>query len=1273
MKIFLSSTFGDLVPEREAVLDALHREQRSVLAMEFFPATAATTLETALREVRLADVVLLVIGFKAGSLLQDNHQMTYTYAEYREAMKLGRHVLPFVKVEKRWPWSKRKEWQNRESSKERANTLNEFRTEVGREWTWDTFSTPSELALAVIQALHKWEGQGRPGARKTFSSVLEFLPSKSPSAPTPILDFSTSLFGRDKELQALNAFLQDDSKSVCIITGRGGIGKTKLVHDWTKANLGREFVFLKDEPHWHDDSEKEIPVTPTVLVVDDAHRSESLGRVVQLFNSLRRSRSLKLVLCTRPGGLAIITQILYRDRGVEPSNVCLLPELQELKAHEAEGLAREVLGSGLSIYAKPLAEIAGKTPLVIVAGGRLISSQLVSPADLGNLQMFRSTIFNRFLTELRLEGSSFPISPTRPLLDLLAALGPVDVSQEAFLAGAEKLLGRRRDEVLATIDVLASTGIITRRGSPVRVVPDVLSDFILEDRCVGTSFVSTTFADELFATFGRDFLRNLMRNLSELDWRLERAGYGLDLLANIWRQIETDFVAADEYGRHTILQELTAGAVYQPDRVLRLVQTALHNPVLDGSLPKSRHRLGQSYVVEALPHLLEATAHHPEHLQKSVDLLWEIYQASHSSVAKSALERLAAYHLSGYVFFNFAMLLQSIRLAQKPNALSAEFTPFDLIDKILEREGEFTEYEGNTFTFGGFGLNISAVAPLRQNALDFLEYCLYSDKEIIAVRAARSLGAICPAYLNRVGRESSASEVEWQNEERLKALKILLARLSQPTSPIVRAQIYDEIRSATAINCLDPVREAAATALGSMSRDPELIVLDATCRGDSDLPIFEREFNAATWDENIRLLMAEAHDVLVGIQDTESRAKMMVDAVKTAISCKLHPNGFQRLVGTFSSEPGFLCILADQLIRDSKSEELSAQLSIVLDALHTRAPSEFHVRAAQILNTGVVTQVRAAAGALRVYDNKATMTDVVLIKRFLGFPDGWVKHLALQAIAYMGKNVHLQPELLGAALSVEVAGDSHVASTLADAFGPYGVHLSRLGGKEVEELLRKFLEVEEFDAQQGRIPRFLNELTPIFAEQVTVFLLMRIAKQREQRRLGNWGYSALGHVYNDVSFASVPTDERRKLAQLVFNAYSGATDDAEAEEYAKIFWELALSNDSVLSVLLDAVSSNDDRNLQAVKEFVRHSVARLAFSNPEFTSSLLSKADPVSRKELIMALVQNAHQLPKGPFTGSHEDFMARHSADIKSQIDNLPIDSNLDELGDALRKSIGQ
>jgi hypothetical protein len=144
---------------------------------------------------------------------------------------------------------------------------------------------------------------------------------------------------------------------------------------------------------WHEDSEKEIPITCKILIVDDAHRQEAFGRVLQLLQETTSHRNLKLIVSTRPGGSTnLLQQILRR---VDHTQVLKLPELQELTKQQSRALAEQILGDAFRGFAAHLAEIASNSPLVIVAGGRLIASHKIDPSSLTTLQGFRSTIFTR--------------------------------------------------------------------------------------------------------------------------------------------------------------------------------------------------------------------------------------------------------------------------------------------------------------------------------------------------------------------------------------------------------------------------------------------------------------------------------------------------------------------------------------------------------------------------------------------------------------------------------------------------------------------------------------------------------------------------------------------------------------------------------------------------------------------------------------------------------------------------------------------------------------
>ena len=93
--------------------------------------------------------------------------------------------------------------------------------------------TPDGLALAVIQSLNRWADEGRPGARKTshqppISSYQKRLLALRQFLISPLL-FKVA---KSTSMRWI-PFLKTDSQSVCMLCGRGGIGKSKLLYDWT--------------------------------------------------------------------------------------------------------------------------------------------------------------------------------------------------------------------------------------------------------------------------------------------------------------------------------------------------------------------------------------------------------------------------------------------------------------------------------------------------------------------------------------------------------------------------------------------------------------------------------------------------------------------------------------------------------------------------------------------------------------------------------------------------------------------------------------------------------------------------------------------------------------------------------------------------------------------------------------------------------------------------------------------------------------------------------
>jgi len=103
MLFYVSSTFGDLRPFREAAFEVVYRAGGDVLRMESLPASLESPLELTRRFIAEADVFILIVGHRYGALIE-NDGKSFLELEYETAVTLGKPVLAFI-VSQDAPWS----------------------------------------------------------------------------------------------------------------------------------------------------------------------------------------------------------------------------------------------------------------------------------------------------------------------------------------------------------------------------------------------------------------------------------------------------------------------------------------------------------------------------------------------------------------------------------------------------------------------------------------------------------------------------------------------------------------------------------------------------------------------------------------------------------------------------------------------------------------------------------------------------------------------------------------------------------------------------------------------------------------------------------------------------------------------------------------------------------------------------------------------------------------------------------------------------------------
>ena len=794
MRIFISSTFKDLRPERDAAKEVLLQSELVPWGMELFVSRPSDPLDVCLEQVQFSDAVVLITGFKAGSIIPDSAGMTYTGAEIDLAQKLGRPVFPFFKTEGGVPVNKE------EPGSALHQALEDFKGRVNAgKITPAYFESIDELKTKLLLAITNWNAEGRPGARRVFTTPKEFFAHFESGSPR-LFDFKQTLRGRGEQLQALDAFLADPTPIVGVLTGRGGIGKSKLLHDWVQTVKNRKVLYVMEDADWHGEAPKEVPAGDVLIVADDAHRFDFLGRLLLLARNLRLRQNVKIVLGARPSGTGGIDAAL--SIRFDANQINRFQQLERVANQSVRELALEVLGSDHGQHAVALAAVSADTPLVTVVGGRLIARGDIPPALLANEEEFRRQVFDRFSAEYE---QLLPASAVnwRNLLNLVAAAGPLAPTATAFVEPAAEILHVRPDEVISALDKLERHGLLLRGGRLVRIVPDLLSDFLLEGACLTATGESTGFSDLVFQKFQSAYLSNVLRNLGELDWRITQGNqaHGAHLLDGIWKEIEVAFEAGDAGVRMQLLKSLKEVALFQPLRMLRLVRRAMEDEAKTTQV-LSDWQITHEHVLREIPPILGSIALHMDQIEEAAGILWRLAQSDKREPhqfpdhSRRVLGEVAEYGRYKPVLYNDWMADFAARLCQDPRTFDGPFTPLDIVDKLLAKEGEFTESEGHTVRFGGFRLNYPVVRPVREKALGIVDACLNSDDPKITLRATKSVSNVLSGYLPMVGRAPSEDEIQWQMAERMSVLGIVENRLKKATqTPLVR-QIRSVLRHA---------------------------------------------------------------------------------------------------------------------------------------------------------------------------------------------------------------------------------------------------------------------------------------------------------------------------------------------------------------------------------------------------------------------------------------------------------------------------------------------
>ena len=149
MKVFVSSTFIDLVIYRKAVAEALERLGLELGRMEAFGARPQDPMEVCLTEIEASELFVGVYAHRYG-FIPTNSTFSITELEFDHATFHRRPTFCFF-LDETFPW----EADYIEIGDQQLR-LNNFKAKVGKLVVRDTFTTPDVLASRVVSSIGRY-------------------------------------------------------------------------------------------------------------------------------------------------------------------------------------------------------------------------------------------------------------------------------------------------------------------------------------------------------------------------------------------------------------------------------------------------------------------------------------------------------------------------------------------------------------------------------------------------------------------------------------------------------------------------------------------------------------------------------------------------------------------------------------------------------------------------------------------------------------------------------------------------------------------------------------------------------------------------------------------------------------------------------------------------------------------------------------------------------------------------------------------------------------
>ncbi|HEU5026190.1 MAG TPA: helix-turn-helix domain-containing protein [Spirillospora sp.] len=1025
------------------------------------------------------------------------------------------------------------------------------------------------------------------------------------------------LVGRSNEIADLRAFLDNADQRAAAIVGRGGIGKTRILRALsteTEFTQPTQVRFLAAgvtvEPQQYD----LLPPDERLLViVDDAHDRTDIAAIISRIRHVRPHG--KVLLSLRPQGLDRLTAEL-RQAGIHSSELKSW-RIEDLPKADAEVLAQEALGDAVtSTMAQRLAAGLSDCPLLLVVGASLIRRRQLDPRMLEASESIRAEIMTQFQDAVAVDPATGDPEVRRETLKAVAAMQPIRIEDPAFREALANLVGRSFDQIMPHLNGLQNSGILMRRGTSFRIVPDLLGDIVLAEAAMDLSTgISTGYLERVYEAASDESLQHAFINASRVDWQVRQdSELESPLVGSLWERLTTSFYGSDLRGRLALLGLLEKVAIFQPARTLALVRWAIDNPTdvieIFGHPLLDMYKPSYDDIIKDLPKILEKVGYHLNYLSTTADLLWDLARHDKRPLNQfpyhpiRILSNLASYDLAKPISFQEVLVSSVERWIARGRLEEWPYSPFEVVKPLLQTEAEIRRSDGLSITLRTVPVEVDAVAELRGRILDLAFAEARSDELKRAVDAVSAIeeAIIYPSGLyGRAVSEEERSRWTPRFVEIIERLGNVLAW--DALDPAIWIAVNRVLRwhseySSTA------TKDAARTVLANSPLSIECSLAKILYDGrdgasHSDAANESSARNQSRLEDIVSLVIGRWSNEEI-IDRLEERLAANYAAFGRGSG---NPGPF---VWTLVRERPAIGELVCRKVIAKPARILQDLVPVTLVALTLVRPLDSVALARQLAaskNIDLQRRVAQAFGPSRASRAELIDGEYELLRSLILSSDATTRRLVIAA----ARSISANQRTLALQLITEISfvDSAEVAEELAGVFGPGGLTWSELGPAQADRILDQLRKCPAIEGYQvGKLLASISGTNPS-----VVLDLLKDRVEASERASEVQGYSPLPRQWHEKLRFRESTDFVKFMRSIIEWMANGHHSWRRQREGAEIFAAVAEDFDEqVVEVITEAIERGDKAVIKATGSVLSKAPAGLVYENVEFVAKVIRVA-----------------------------------------------------------------